>query len=89
MRGSLAALSSFYGHEASEDDLDAMMAEEVTGTDAKHQENSYGARQKSLESSQVEQLHEKEIRATLDWISPLVRDLGLIDTMKSIQLPKR
>jgi hypothetical protein len=86
MRGSLSKLSTHYGHQPSEADLDAMTAPEVTSTDAKHQENSYSTNQKSMESEQIVRSNKAEIAKALNWINPLVGDLGLMETLAGIRL---
>jgi len=88
MGGSLKNLSSFYGHQATPDEIDAMMDPKVTETDAKHQDVTYGRQSKQRESEQVLGKHGVEIKKTLRWINPLVEKLGILEFLRGHQLER-
>ena len=86
MTNSLQALSGFFGHETTDDELDKMISPDVTETDAKHQNLDYSKQVKALEAQQVLKNQGAEISNTVDWIGPLANDLGLIEALLSRKL---
>ncbi|MDA0977311.1 MAG: hypothetical protein O3B72_02035 [Proteobacteria bacterium] len=85
-RTRVAALSEFFGHQASAEDLGLMTADSIMGADAKHQEQAYSTTIKRTEAEQVRLKHQREIDQALTWIGPLADDLGLMETLQRYRL---
>lgn len=86
MKGSLKNLCSFFGHNASELEIETMLDPRVTQTDAKHQQIRYGKIAKQAEAEQILNQYSIEIRQALQWIGPLVNELGVLDYCRTNQL---
>ena len=87
MGGSLQGLSRFFGHSATPIEITRMLDPEVTQTDAKHQNLSYGRQTKQAEVEQVMRKNSVEIEKTKRWIKPLVEELGVFEYCKINQIP--
>ena len=63
-----------------------MAGPEVLETNAKQQDQRYDTKTRELEAQQVVATHQQDIRKTIDWINPLVQELGLLEFMESLRL---
>ncbi len=82
MAGSLADLSSFFGHRATALEVEQMLDPQVTKTDAKHQNLAYGRSAKQDEVNQIISKHGNEIEKVQRWIDPLIKQLEVLDYCK-------
>lgn len=85
-KDTLRTLSAFFGHDPTESEVGQMTGIEVMGSNAKDSSQVYGPEKRSLESRKILEAHGDEIRKTLSWINPLVRDLGVMDFMSALRL---
>ncbi len=86
MPGTLNSLSSFYQHQATALEIEAMLDPKITQTDAKHQNLLYGKDKKQAESTQVLKQYSTEINKTVHWLRPLAEDLKVLEYCCSRQL---
>jgi hypothetical protein len=82
----LKALATFFGHEPDDPEVSRMTSTEVMGSNAKNSSQAFGAKKRASESKLILETHGKEIRQTVAWIDPLLRDLGLMEFMSSLHL---
>ena len=82
MGGSLAHLSNFFGHQATNQEIQQMLDPQVTQTDAKHQNVAYGKAARSAEISQIMGKHGNEIEKVQIWVNPILEQLELLDYCK-------
>lgn len=81
------AVSRHFGHEPSDHDMLRMTSQEVFGRNAKDRRQRYGSDLKAREERQVLAANRDEIEAVIEWIAPLVDELGLQDFLHDRQLP--
>ncbi len=73
----LEQVSRHFGYVPSAEEINMMSRPEVMGTNAKNQAQRYNRKVKQQERRQVLQACGSQIQDTLNWIEPLVRELGL------------
>ena len=83
----LRAASCHFGHDPSDHDMVRMTSDEVMGKNAKDKRRRHNSRLKSKEDEQVLVANRDEIDAVIEWISPLVEELGLYGFLQERQLP--
>jgi hypothetical protein len=86
LRGSLDSLSRFFGHVPDSADVQRMIDPQVVRTNAKDPSMAYGPEQRQVENDDIRSRHRQELASTMAWIDPLVRELGLMDFMRSRRL---
>lgn len=86
MGGSLAHLSDFFGHRATNQEIQNMLDPQVTQTDAKHQNLAYGQAARSAELNQIIGKHGRDIEKVQSWINPLLEQLELLNYCKTNKL---
>lgn len=83
----MRAVSRHFGHEPSDHDMVRMTSKDVFGKNAKDQRQHYGSDQKAKEDHHILETHRQEIDAVVEWITPLVSELGLYEFLQERQLP--
>jgi hypothetical protein len=84
--GTLDRVSRHFGHAPARDDLVQMTDGSVVRTDAKHQTRPFDSARRQEESDEIRRRHDRELAETEAWISPLTRELGLVDFLRARQL---
>lgn len=82
----LGALATFFGHPTTGEEIAAMTSPEVMDTHAKQQKQCYGRDARAREAKLTLSRHAQAIDATLHWVEPLVRQLGVVEYMHSLRL---
>lgn len=83
---SLTALSRFFGHAPDAGEVQRMLDPQVIRTNAKDPSMPYGHEQRQMETRQIRSRHDQELASAVAWITPLVRELGVVDFMHSHRL---
>lgn len=82
----MSSVSKHFGHEPGEHDMVRMTSKDIMGKNAKDKRQNYDSATKSQEDQRVLTAHRDEIEAVVEWISPLVEDLGLYDFLQDRQI---
>ena len=82
----MRAVSSHFGHEPGEHDMVRMTSKEIMGKNAKDKRQRYDSATKSREDQQVLTAHRDEIDTVVEWIDPLVENLGLYEFLQDKQI---
>lgn len=82
----LAAVSAFFGHHASEEDVARMTGPDVMRSNAKDSNQQFDNTNRVSESQQVRQRHAAEIEATLAWAAPVIDGEAMLDYLESMGL---
>jgi len=86
MGRNLTSLSIFFGYKATPAEIESMLDPGIINRDAKHQQVPYGRQSKQAEAAQVLGNYGSEIKGTINWINPLVEQLGVLEYCKGHQL---
>lgn len=82
----LAALSAFFGHAASEGDIARMTSPQVLRSNAKDSRQSFDDSDRQSESQLIRQQHAAEIEAALAWAAPVIEGESLMGFLDSLAL---
>lgn len=82
----LSSLSRFFGHSPDAAEVQRMMDPQIVQTNAKDQSLSYGKAQRQAETTQVRNHFLRELESAKAWIEPLVKELGVLEFMRSHHL---
>lgn len=84
--GAVRAVSEFFGHVPSDEELAVMTGPEVMNRNAKHPQKIYGSETRSIEARHIIAHNRPQLDRALAWAKPLVEQLGLIEEMRSRQI---
>ena len=79
---SLTKTSEFFGHTPSQQELDLMTHRDIMQRNAKDPRQQYGGEIRREEAQKIDAANRAEIDAAIDWINPVIADLGLVEFMR-------
>lgn len=79
----LASVSKHFGHSPAARDRSLMADPDILGKNAKDPRQSYGSQIKQQEANQVIQVHGNDVKSVSKWITPLIRELGLVEFLQN------
>jgi hypothetical protein len=82
-RNSLQKTSEFFGHRPNRQELGHMTHRDIMQRNAKDPRQQYGGEIRREEAQAIDAANHAEIDAVLDWINPLIAELGLVGFMRS------
>ena len=79
---SLQKTSEYFGHTPSQQELGLMTHRDIMQRNAKDPRQQYGNEVRREEAQKIDAANRAEIDAVLDWIDPVIAELGLVDFMR-------
>lgn len=81
-KATMRAVSSLFGHEPNEHDMLRMTSKDIMGRNAKDQNLRFDRTAKAGEDQRLLEARRAEIEGVVEWIDPLVRELGLYEFLR-------
>ena len=78
----LQKTSEFFGHTPSQEELGLMTHKDVMQRNAKDPRQQYGDAIRREEAQKIDAANHAEIDAVIEWINPVIADLGLVEFMR-------
>ena len=79
---SLRKTSEFFGHTPSQEELARMTHTDIMRRNAKDPRQQYGGDIRREEARKIDAANRAEIDAAIEWINPVIAELGLVDFMR-------